>query len=65
MRNTKKFVHLQTTTKLLLKSFERIQKRHFNNLIVEDVTGKKRLCKTTKSFFTDKTKNSNSIILMN
>ena len=36
--------------------------RHFNNLNVKDVTEIKRFLKT-KPFFTDKTKNSNSIIL--
>ena len=37
--------------------------RHFNNLNVKDVYENKRFWKTMKSFFTDKTKNSNNIIL--
>ena len=37
--------------------------RHFNNLNVKDVTENKRFSKTINSFFTDKTKNSNNIIL--
>ena len=56
-------VRLQTITKLLFKSFERIQKRHFNNLNVKDATENKRFWKTIKPFFTEKTKNSNNIIL--
>ena len=34
-----------------------------NNLSVKDVTENKRFWKTIKPFFTDKTKNSNNIIL--
>ena len=56
-------VRLQTITKLLFKSFERIQKRHFNNLNVKDATENKRFWKTIKPFFTEKTENSNNIIL--
>ena len=37
--------------------------RHFNNLSVKDVTENKRFWKIIKTFFTDKTKNSNNIIL--
>ena len=36
---------------------------HFNNLNVEDVTKNKRFWKAIKPSFTDKTKNSNNIIL--
>ena len=37
--------------------------RPFNNLNVKDVTKNKRFWRTIKPFFTDKTKNSNDIIL--
>ena len=37
--------------------------RHFNNLNVKDVAENKRFWKTIKTFFADKTKNSNNIIL--
>ena len=37
--------------------------RPFNNLNVKDVTENKHLWRTIKPFFTDKTKNSNNIIL--
>ena len=37
--------------------------RPFNNLNVKDVTENKRFWRTIKPFFTDKTKNSNNIIL--
>ena len=36
---------------------------HFNNLNVKDLTENRRFWKTVKPFFTDKTKNSNKIIL--
>ena len=36
---------------------------HFDNLNVKDVYENKRFWKTMKPFFTDKTKNSNNIIL--
>ena len=39
------------------------QTRHFNNLSVRDVTENMCFWKTIKLFFTDKTKNSNNIIL--
>ena len=37
--------------------------RQINNLNVKDVTENKRFWKTIKTFFTDKTKNSDNIIL--
>ena len=38
--------------------------RHFNNLDVKDVTKNNRFWKIKTTFFTDKTKNSNNIILI-
>ena len=55
-------VQLQTTAKLLFKSLKESKTRHFSNLNVKDVAENKCFCKT-KPFFTDKTKNSNNIIL--
>ena len=52
----KKLVQLQTTAKLLFKSFEKSKTRHFNNLTVKDVTENKRFWKTIKPFFTDETR---------
>ena len=56
-------MRLQTKEKLLVKYFERIKIRHFNNFSVKNVTENQRFWKTIKLFFKDKTENDNNIFL--
>ena len=62
-RNAKNWSNYKQQRKCYSNLLKKSKTRHFNNLDVKDATQSKRLWKTMKPLFTDKTKNSNNIIL--
>ena len=62
-RNAKNWSNYKQQRKCYSNLLKKSKTRYFNNLDVKDATQSKRLWKTMKPLFTDKTKNSNNIIL--
>ena len=63
-RNAKYWYNYKQRQNYSSNLFREPKLRHFNNLSVKDVTENKHFWKTIKPFFTDKTRNSNNIILI-
>ena len=62
-RNVENWSEYKCQHNFYLDLLKQARKGHFNNLNMKDVTENKQFQKTIKSFFTEKTKTTNNIIL--
>ena len=62
-RNTENWSEYKRQRNICSNLLKQSKKRHFNSLIVNDVTENKKFWKTIKPFFTEKNKTTNNIIL--